>query len=205
VSYPDAKDVYRVLKPFEQSIMAVHLRAWDRLFNNPEFATMVYGQTGTGVMFDLLSQEVLAEFGENKDVTLVPYQGRSLRVIFNDPDGRVIARFKHGSNRGLGQNIDTAANWKFIDADAQLPGMPEDAMKVEILWYENLMRTKIDSVEITARDGKHKLWSYPIGKEPDVATLPFIEPVGPTAPAKPAGGLVTVKPMKKTTENKDDE
>lgn len=205
MSYPDANDVYRVLKPFEQSIMAVHLRAWDRLFSNPEFATMVYGQTGTGVMFDLLSQEVLVEFGEDKDVTLVPYQGRSLRMIFKGADGCVIARFKHGSNRGLGQNIDTKANWKFIDAEAQLPGMPEDAMKVEILWYENLLRTKIDSVEITARDGKHKLWSYAIGKEPDVATLPFIEPVGPTTPARPAGELVSLKPVKKTTENEDDE
>lgn len=198
MSYPDADEVYRVLKDFEEPLMAVHLRAWDRLVSNPDWPSLVFARTGTGMMHDFIVQEAGVELDDMPGVSRIAHD-KSVRYLFKD---RVLLRFKHGSARGLGSNIDTQANDDFIDAQVDLLGMPE-AMKVELLWYENRLRTKLDRVEVTARDGKHRLWGYPMGSEPDIATLPFDIPVDPTAPSRTAP-LVTVKPVPKT-DTKDDE
>jgi hypothetical protein len=75
-------------------------------------------------------------------------------------------------------------------------------MKVELLWYPNRLRTKLDRVNVTARDGKTRLWGYAMGEEPDIGMLPTELPV---TPMLPAAGLVTMKPVKKTDDEEDDE
>jgi hypothetical protein len=115
-------------------------------------------------------------------------------------DDRVLFRFKKGNRDGLGSNIDTQANHDFIDADVDLLNLPS-VMKVEVLWYPNKFMTKIDKIEVAARDGKSRLWGFALGEEPDIGMLPTPLPIQPVTPAVP---LVTLKPVKKTTENKDD-
>lgn len=177
--------------------MEVHLRAWDRLVSNPDWPTLAFARTGTSMMHDFIVQEAAAALDEMSGVTRIAHD-KSVRYLFNN---RVLLRFKHGSPRGLGSNVDTQANDDFIDAQVDLLGMPQ-AMKVELLWYENRLRTKLDRVEVTARDGKHRLWGYPMGEEPDIATLPFDLPVGPMPPARTVP-LVTLRPVAKT-DTKDD-
>ena len=129
--------------------MAVHLRAWERLIANPDWPTLVFASTGTKLMHDLIVQEAAKELDYMPGVHKIAHD-KSVRYLIED---RVLFRFKKGNRAGLGSNIDTQANDDFIDAQVDLLGIPE-AMKVELLWYPNRLRTKLDRVNVTARDGK---------------------------------------------------
>jgi hypothetical protein len=197
VSFPHPDEVHRVLKPYEQQLMAVHLKAWERLIANAEWPTFVFASTGTKLMHDLIVQEAAKELDDMAGVHKIAHD-KSVRYLIGD---RVLFRFKKGSRAGLGSNIDTQANDDFIDAQVDLLGIPE-VMKVELLWYPNRLRTKLDRVDVTARDGKTRLWGYAIGEEPDVGMLPTEVPI---VPMRPTAGLVTMKPVKKAEDNEDDE
>jgi hypothetical protein len=112
VSYPDPDEVHRVLKPYEQPLMAVHLRAWERLIANPDWPTLVFASTGTKLMHDLIVQEAAKELYDMPGVHKIAHD-KSVRYLIED---RVLFRFKKGNRAGLGSNIDTQANDDFIDA-----------------------------------------------------------------------------------------
>jgi len=192
VRYADEDEVRRVLRPFEEPLMDVHVKAWDRLIGCPEWPTMVFARTGTVLMHDLIVQEAAMVLDDMEGVHRIAHD-KSVRYLLGD---RVLLRFKKGTRSGLGSNIDTLANDNFIDAQTDLLDIP-GAMKVELLWYPNKLRTKLDKVVVTARDGKSRLWGYAMGEEPDIGMLPTEFPI---APVKPAAGLVTLKPLKKTEE-----
>ncbi|QUS39576.1 hypothetical protein RPMA_12560 [Tardiphaga alba] len=195
MSQPEPEEVHAVLKDFEDPLMGIHLRAWDRLMSNPEWPTLVFSRTGTGLMHDLIVQEASSVLDTMPRVHKIEHD-KSVRYLFAD---EVLLRFKHGSDRGLGSNVDTKANSDFIDADVELWGMPQ-VKKVELLWYENKLRTKLDRVEVTARDGKRRLWGYPMGSEPVTVQMPFDLPDMP--PQHRAIPLVTVKTARKA-DSKD--
>lgn len=200
VSYPTTSEVYSVLEPYEQPLMALHLKAWERLVSNTAWPTLIFQRTASSLMHDFIAQEASAALDILPGVRRIDHD-KSVRYLVGD---RVLFRFKRGTRNGLGSNIDTQANDDFIDADVDLLGIPE-VWKVELLWYPNKLRTKLDRVVVSARDGKRRLWAYTLGSEPDVAMLPLELPVGPTAPARPGAGLVTVKPLPKSVENEDDQ
>lgn len=176
--------------------MDVHLKAWDRLISNPEWPTLAFVSTGSKMMHDFVVQEAAAALDGTLGIHKIAHD-KSVRYLV---DGRVLFRFKKGNREGLGSNIDTKANYDFIDAEVDLLNLP-NVMKVEVLWYPNRLMTKIDKVEVTARDGKSRLWGYALGQEPDIGMLPTPLPIQPVTPSAP---LVTLKPVKKTTENEDD-
>ncbi|TIP07486.1 hypothetical protein [Mesorhizobium sp.] len=200
MSYPTTDEVYRVLERYEQPLMSLHLKAWDRLVSNTAWPTLIFQRTASSIMHDFIVQEAGTALDDLPGMRRIVHD-KSVRYLVDD---RVLFRFKRGTRNGLGSNIDTQANDDFIDAEVDLLGIPQ-IWKVELLWYPNKLRTKLDRIEVSARDGKRRLWAYTLGNEPDIAWLPLDLPVGPTAPARPATGLVTVKPLPKTVENKDDE
>ena len=199
MSYPTAEEVYRVLERYEQPLMSVHLKAWDRLVSNTAWPTLVFQRTGSSMMHDFIVQEAAAALDEMPGIRRIAHD-KSVRYLVDD---KVLFRFKRGTPSGLGSNIDTQANDDFIDAEVDLLGIPA-IWKVELLWYSNRLRTKLDRVEVSSRDHKRRLWSYALGSEPDVVSLPFDLPVAPTAPARPAVTLVTIKdqPKKKNEDEK---
>ena len=197
MSYPSAEEVYRVLEPYERQLMSVHLKAWDRLVSNVAWPTLVFQRTSSGMMHDFIVQEAAATLEGLPGIRRIAHD-KSVRYLVED---RVLFRFKRGTPTGLGSNIDTQANDDFIDAEVDLLGVPA-IWKVELLWYPNRLRTKLDRVEVSARDYKRRLWCYALGSEPDEISLPFESPVAPTSPARPPIPLVTIRdqPAKKKDE-----
>jgi hypothetical protein len=102
-----------------------------------------------------------------------------VKYLFDD---QVLVRFKRGNKDGLGRNIETKAEYEFINPRECFMGLPE-IWKVEALWYPNKLATKLDKVEIVARDINAKIWSYAIGAEADTALLPTPLPIIPIEPA----------------------
>lgn len=196
MSYPTADEVYRVLERYEQPLMSVHLKAWDRLVTNTVWPSLIFQRTASSMMHDFIVQEAAIALDELSGMRRIAHD-KSVRYLAED---KVLFRFKRGTRSGLGSNIDTQANDDFIDAEVDLLGIPA-IWKVELLWYPNQLRTKLDRVEVGARDGKRRLWSYALGSGPDIAVLPLDLPIGPTAPARPAKGLVTVKAQPKKNED----
>lgn len=200
MSYPTADEVYRVLEQYERPLMSVHLKAWDRLVSNTAWPTLIFQRTASSMMNDFIVQEASAALDELPGMRRIAHD-KSVRYLVED---KVLFRFKRGTRSGLGSNIDTQANDDFIDAEVDLLGIPQ-ILKIELLWYPNRLRTKLDRVEVSARDGKRRLWAYTLGNEPDIGALPLDLPVDPTAPARPAQELVTIKPLPKTSENEDED
>ena len=196
MSYPEEDLVRDVLKPLDEVLIDVHLKAWGRLISNPEWPTLAFVSTGSKMMHDFVVQEAAFALDDMPGVHKIAHD-KSVRYLVGD---RVLFRFKKGNRDGLGSNIDTKANYDFIDADVDLLNLP-GIMKVEVLWYPNRLMTKLDKVEVAARDGKSRLWGYALGEEPDIGMLPTPLPIQPAAPSVP---LVTMKPVDKTGENKDD-
>ena len=196
MSYPEEDLVRDVLKPLDEVLIDVHLKAWGRLISNPEWPTLAFVSTGSKMMHDFVVQEAAFALDDMSGVHKIAHD-KSVRYLVDD---RVLFRFKKGNRDGLGSNIDTKANYDFIDADVDLLSLP-GIMKVEVLWYPNRLMTKLDKVEVAARDGKSRLWGYALGEEPDIGMLPTPLPIQPAAPAVP---LVTIKPADKTGEKKDD-
>jgi hypothetical protein len=197
VSYPTADEVYRLLKRYDEPLMSMHLKAWERLASNTAWPTLVFQRTASSMMHDFIVQEACAALDELPGMRRIAHD-KSVRYLVEE---KVLFRFKRGTRNGLGSNIDTQANDDFIDAQVDLLGISQ-IWKVELLWYPNRLRTKLDRVEVSARDGKHRLWAYTLGNEPDIAVLPLDLPIGPTAPAQ---ALVTIKPRPRSAENEDEE
>lgn len=200
MSHPNADDVYRHLERFEQVLMSLHLKAWDRLISNTAWPTLVFQRTGSGLMHDFIAQEASTALDALPGIRRITHD-KSVRYLVED---KVLFRFKRGTRSGLGSNIDTQANDDFIDAKVDLLGIAH-IWKVELLWYPNRLRTKLDRVEVSARDGKRRLWAYTLGKRPDAETLPLDLPIIPTAPALPTQGLVTIKPRPSAADNEESE
>lgn len=196
MSYPDKDLVRDVLQPLEEVLIDVHLKAWGRLISNPEWPTLAFVSTGSKMMHDFVVQEASLVLDDMPGVHKIAHD-KSVRYLV---DQRVLFRFKKGNRDGLGSNIDTQANHDFVDAQVDLLGLP-DLQKVEVLWYPNRLMTKLDMVEVVARDGKSRLWGYALGEEADIGMLPTPLPIQPATPSLP---LVTLKPVEKTGENEDD-
>ncbi|MEK4034568.1 hypothetical protein WOA01_16985 [Methylocystis sp. IM2] len=197
MTYPTADDVYHLLERYEQPLMSAHLKAWDRLVSNTAWPTLTFQRTASSMMHDFIVQEAGIVLDELPGIRRIPHD-KSVRYLVED---KLLFRFKRGTRKGLGSNIDTQANHDFIDAEVNLLGV-SPIWKVELLWYSNRFQTKLDRVEVSARDGKRRLWAYTIGNEPDIAALPLDLPIGPAAPAQ---GLITIKPKPKTAENEGEE
>lgn len=197
MSYPTADEVHRVLSRYEQQLMSVHLNAWNRLVSNAAWPTLIFSRTASSMMHDFIVQEADVALDGLSGMRRIAHD-KSVRYLIDD---RVLFRFKRGTRKGLGSNIDTQANDDFIDAKVDLLGISQ-LWKVELLWYPNRFRTKLDRVEVSARDGKRRLWVYALGTEPGIGTLP-LEPVIPTAPSHPVRELVTIKQQQKIAENED--
>ncbi|MBE0577831.1 hypothetical protein [Devosia sp.] len=192
--YPDEDEVKEILKPFEGKLMEAHLNAFARWIASPERATNRFQRTMSTMMYDFIVQEVGVVLDDLPGVHRID-RAESVKYLFDD---RVLVRFKRGNKDGLGRNIETKAEYEFIDPRECFMGLPE-IWKVEALWYPNKLATKLDKVKIVARDINAKIWSYEIGAEADTALLPTPLPIIPIEPAARAP-LVSLRDTPKKTD-----
>lgn len=115
----------------------------------------LYKRTDAADIFDCVVQAALVEFDGKPGIQV--FKGKATaRFLFANS---VLVRFKKADRSGAGQNIKTGANDRFLNPTLAFPDAPE-AMKVEICWKLNALRTGYDSLHVTSRNGAGVLWSY---------------------------------------------
>jgi hypothetical protein len=181
-------DVRRELAPYEVDILEVVQGAWQDFLDLGIQAKLRYKRNRAGLVHDFMVQRAMNKWPEGSGVTWLE-KDETAKFIFGQ---EVIVRFKKADENGLGANIMTQAVLAFVDPQMNLPGIPEELAKVEVLYSLNALETQINSVTVVARNGDRELWSYVIEDRRGGTVLPL-----PLAPApSPAEPDVVVVPKR---------
>lgn len=145
-----------LLRPFEPTIRAVVLGAWDDWRELAKGgADMFRRRTRANIVHDFMIQRAIASLEGISGVNII-HRDQTTKFLFED---EVLLRFKKGNAMGFGSNIETKAVLDFIDPMAVIPGLP-DAQKVEVVYTLNDIETTVYQISIAARDHNTLLWSY---------------------------------------------
>ncbi|MBL4645398.1 MAG: hypothetical protein COA52_07455 [Hyphomicrobiales bacterium] len=194
-----AQDIW---SPHHDRIIRVIESAWAeyialkqcRLENG--FAPLLYSRTKSNDIFDAIARYAFEEFGSDEKFML-----RTEAQTFKIFHSNCCIRFKKSGTNLLGNNIPTQAAMAFAEADGQLPNMPPNTAKLEIVWVANDIFTELESIHILARDGDTLLWEYPIDRADDKEIVINI-PTSPTDPDDDFDGLI--KPKRDSELDKKD-
>ncbi|ABE62175.1 conserved hypothetical protein [Nitrobacter hamburgensis X14] len=146
--------VRTALAPFDKRVRRV-VDIGFKAYLSRRGAGNLYKRTDAAEIFDCVVQAAIVEFDDKPGVKV--FKGKATaRFLFANT---VLVRFKKADRSGAGQNVRTGANDRFLNPTLAFPDAPE-AMKVEICWKLNAMRTGYDSLHVTSRNGAGVLWSY---------------------------------------------
>jgi len=134
-----------------------------------------FARTDAADVFDCVAQAIAREFSDGVGGKVMDGRG-TLKLLL---DGRVLVRFKKAGRNGVGSNLRTRANDKFLDPALPYEDAPQ-AAKVEICWTVNDTGTSFGSLRVIARNGDAGLWGFDL---PGAAPLPLFD-AKPAAPAK---------------------
>jgi HJR/Mrr/RecB family endonuclease len=123
------------------------------------------------VVYDFIVQRAMAVLAGDNDVRVIQ-RDETVKFIFAD---KVALRFKKANDNGLGSNILTQATLGFVDQQQELPGLP-DVHKVEVVYVLNRLQTRIEQVQVAARDGDTCLWTYDIAPDTSAKVIPLPTP-----------------------------
>lgn len=173
---PSKAEVQRALKEYEPRLRSIFERAWNEWRQVAAFMSengmgpVLYQRTIANFVFDAIARHAVDELGSD-DAVHTKVEAQTVKFVFG---GEVLARFKKGDENKLGRNIPTQAAMTFEDADGLFPGLPPETAKVEFVWRPNEIYTQLEEVLVVARDGKEKIWDYPIAAESgaEVVSLP---------------------------------
>jgi hypothetical protein len=170
---PTIEDVRPILQDFELRIRKVLLDAWklDWLKVDEKHRTIFDKTTRANCVFSFAKQRALAEFGDDKQIQVVP-NGRSVKFLFK---GQVLVRLKKANRSGIGSNIPTQATLEFVHPQIPLFELPE-IYNVEVCYSENELATDIQSIAAVCRRGSRKVWSYEIDQPPPANVIPLPTP-----------------------------
>ncbi len=164
------------------------VQAVDQYRRENDLGPRLYPRTVTNDIFDAVARRASSTFVGVPGVRVL-HETQTVKFCFDD---KVLLRFKKGDESHLGRNIQTQASLAFVDPQQDLPGMPSEAVKVEVLYETNVIGNEIEKVLVVARDGNRLLWFYEIGDDADSATGTVI-PM-PLAPAPDDDDMPMVKP-----------
>jgi hypothetical protein len=169
------------LAPYAERVRLIVERGYNDWLKSSDRPKLIFERSRANVRFDHIARHAQIEFGSEKGVRVIA-ENETVKLLFCS--GTILLRYKHADEDGLGANIVTPSILEFIDADRQplLPGMP-DLHKVECNFRQNDLDTALESVVITARHMRKKLWSYELAK-PEAEILPFAPSASP-APTRP--------------------
>lgn len=200
-------EVRAALAPYQEIIRKVvddswaEWRAVEAFRQQSDFGAVGYHRTIANYMFDAMARRATRAFASIDGVHIRP-EAQTVKFMAG---GDVLFRFKKGDGANLGCNIPTLANLLFIDADAEIPGLPPETAKVEIIWQPNEIWTQVERVLVVARDGDRLLWEYEIDGAGDGAmVIPFPVPVAPAADDVDDVPLIKPKPVSKPETGTDE-
>jgi hypothetical protein len=186
-----------ILRPYEESIANIILRAWETWWKSSSKKTYRYARVRACAVHELMVREARKAFALDRDVHIIDGQ-ETIYVMFKRA---VVIRFKKGDRRGLGQNNPTQASLAFITASADVHVLPlgiPDVHRVDVTYILNALETRIDQILVIGRDGARLLWKY--GVYPRAVAPIAVLPVRPIAPASPAD---VVRVPSRKVEKKD--
>jgi hypothetical protein len=172
---PNQREVEAVISKYARRIrraVDAGFRAYVRRIGG---APNRFARTDSADTFDCVAQAIAREFSDGVGGKILDGRG-TLKLLL---DGRVLVRFKKAGRNGVGSNLRTRANDRFLDPSLPYEDAPR-AAKVEICWTVNDTGTSFDSLRVIARDGAAGLWSFDL---PGAAPLPLFE-AKPAAPAE---------------------
>lgn len=133
-------------------------------------------------MFDFIRKLALAEFDGDPNIRAIP-KGQTIQFLFRD---RVLVRFKKANSAGIGSNIETQAVIDFVDPQLTIPGLLPDIYKIEVCYFLDKFATRMDTLAVTARERKRKVWSYELRRPARAGTIvPFPPPPAEGTPQPP--------------------
>ncbi len=192
MSVPTYDEARRLLNPDREGrLFRAILTAWDDWHDCPARGDYSrWPRTRANMVFERVAARLQEEFGSDTGVQCV-FMDETIKVVIEDS---IVLRVKKANALGLGQNIQTQAVLDFVDAQPDLPGM-SGLGKLEVVYVLNDLQTRIAAVQVHARDGEMKLYSYAIGAASEGATiLPFPSPSrGPDTSGSYADDLVRPK------------
>jgi hypothetical protein len=175
-----------IVRPYEERIGKLVLRAWDNWFKSTSKRTFAYRRVRASAVHELIVREARKEFGleRARDVHIIEGQ----ETIYLQFKQSVVARIKKGDRRGLGSNYHTQASLAFITPSADVHELPlgcPNVQRIDITYILNKLETRIEQVLVVGRDGAKRLWKYAIfPREAEVAPVTVL-PVRPKTPARP--------------------
>ena len=179
MTIPSEPIVKSIIGDFELRLREVLEGAWDDWLEEPNKARKS-ARTRASTVFDFIKHRAIAEFDGDPNIKALP-RGQTIKFLFKD---QLLVRFKKANSAGVGSNIETQAVLRFIDPQMSIPDLLPEILHAEICYHLDALATKMESLEVTARDRKRRIWSYQLARPEAAAVLPFV--TNPTIP--PATG-----------------
>lgn len=156
---PSREEADAIWTPHHPRIAKVISGAWEEwkavrsCRTESGFEPILYPRTISNYIFDAIARRAFREFGPDLAFQL-EIEAQTFKIIHRGS----IARFKKSGEGLLGQNHPTQAALDFMVAENELPGLPPETGKVEIVWQGNELFTDLESIHMIARDGGALVW-----------------------------------------------
>ena len=164
-------DVRRILEDFEVRLRAILEAAWQEWLELPNRARFS-ARSRASCVFDIIRRMALEEFHGDPNIRAIP-KGQTVHFLFRD---QVLVRFKKANGAGVGANIETQAVIQFVDPQMSIPGLLPEIYRVEVCYHLNKLQTQMDTLAVTARDRRRKIWSYELARPASGSVVPLPPP-----------------------------
>jgi hypothetical protein len=154
--------VQKIIEPFTDDIWSMFddaFEEWKRVStarSEGSLSRHLYSRTKANDIFDAVARSAMKRFADVASVHVFD-QPTSFKLLMH---GEVLVRFKKSGENGVGQNIETQAELNFCNPQSELPGLPPEASKVEIVYHEHPLGTHAERLVVVCREGKNVLWDY---------------------------------------------
>ena len=171
----------RILAPHHARLRFVVDEAWDRFTQIPAVLRVALDHPNVRptVVWGYMMEAALATFtGIAGVLPITAYNTTNL--LFDD---EVLVRFKLLDDEGLSHNYATSRAVAFNTPQLDLPDIPSSALRVDVGYILNPLRTAVARVLVAHRMGDELDWCYELppsaeGTEP----LPLVVPAVPAGP-----------------------
>ncbi len=185
---PNKDEVKRHLNKIESDIYHIVSGAWKDWLESTESSRFRYTRTRANVVWDRMIDRAKDLFTDRPEIRTIDRYNQTASFVIDDS---VLFRFKKGNSHGLSQNYPTQLALAFHDHDDPLLFDDCEYSRVEIVYILNDLETKVENIQVIARNKKEILWGYNVLKpQSNIEELPV------KAHPQPASSLVRAKKQK---------
>lgn len=168
MSIPSEPVVKSLISDFELRIRAILEGAWEDWLEEPRKG-IKSARSRASIVFDFIKHRAVAEFDGDPHIRAIP-RGQTIQFLFKD---QVLVRFKKANAAGVGSNIETTAVLRFVDPQLLIPDLLPEILRVEICYHLDALGTKMETLAVSARDRKRRIWAYELARPEAAAVLPL--------------------------------